>query len=304
MPVIQDYMEAVATATKTLELKPKVGQGIIVKDIEVVSSATEDWLTVRIGKTTVGYFKVANKDFNNLPLHRFGVLNHSILHFLSENGLVTSYPVREEESFSVESTSNMDVVKITYEVHDAADITPALPNGAVSPEYFFINYGTNSAALTLSQYYTLDQALNPVEFPNFPFGAIVPAKAQISILGIMVNEYEKNNYADTTNHKHHTLRLRLIRGRETLFDEDKKGWYILGGGSASGSVNEKYGAGISQLPWLCESKVGYPLLLPTPLIFTPGSELNVQVEVGEEATINIPANKIAVALIEKVAVVA
>lgn len=304
MPLLQAYMEKIGVSTKTLELKPKSGQGLIVKNIEVVSSAASDYLTIMCGKTTVGYIRIANKDFNNLPLHRFGVLNKTILNFLSKAGLNTDYPVMEEETFSLQSTENMDVVKVTYEVHDAADITAALPNGSLSKEYFFLNYGTNQNELTESKYYTLDKTLCPVEFPDFPFGAVVPSKTEISILGLLVNEYEKNNYADTTDHYHHTMRLRLIRGRETLYDDDKRGFYILGDGASAGSVNEKYGAGISQLPWLCESKVGEPLLLPTPLIFSAGAELNVQVEVGEESTISIPAEKIAVAIIEKVTAIA
>jgi len=304
MAVLTPYMEKIGVNTNLLELTPRTGQGIIVENIQVVSPSTRDFLTVRIGKTTVGFFQIAPTIFNHLTLHRHAVPNLSILEYLTLYDINTTYPVREDETLTLESNENMTIIKITYRITDAADITPELPNGSFSKEYFFLNYGTNSEELTLSQYYTLDKTLCPVEFPDFPFAAIVPAKTQIQILGILFNEYEKNNYADTTNHYHHTLRLRLIRGRETLFDEDKNGWYVKGGGAAAGSVNEKYGAGLSQLPWYSEAQHGEPLLLPTPLIFGPGEELNMQVEVGEEATISIPANKIAVAIIEKVTAIA
>lgn len=300
MALREPHLEKIVANASTLELKPDVGAGLLVTNIEVKTTAASDFATVKIGKATVGYFRVAPAARNHLALHRNGVRNFSLLKQLKALGLEVTYPVAEGQTFQITLSNNAEWIKVTYQEHDAGDIRPDMPNGSDAQEYFFVNYGTNKDAVAATGYVTLDKSRNPVEFPDFPFGQTVPARRQVHLLGIMAAELEKNTYTGAVDTYSRTRRLRVIRERTTLFDEDKNGFIMQGDGAAAGAANSAYLGGVCTLPWGGEDQDGELFLLPEPLVFTAGEEVQFQVDVQVEAGAGLAADDLEVALLLRV----
>jgi len=76
-------------------------------------------------------------------------------------------------------------VMIEYERWEPGDIKSDAPNGSKSKEFFYINYGNCGAAIKAAGDHLYTVSANPAEFPDFPFGRVVPAKYSVDILGIL-----------------------------------------------------------------------------------------------------------------------
>jgi hypothetical protein len=99
-----------------------------------------------------------------------------------------------------------------------------MQNAVGAKEYLHFNYGTNSAEIAIDGSGNFDKSLNPSEFPDFPFGAVVPAKTQIEIIGMLIGTHRKGVYfGDKCRY------LKLSKGREVLFDSDRTGFYCAHG---------------------------------------------------------------------------
>jgi len=123
-----------------------------------------------------------------------------------------------------------------------------------------------------------DKSLNPSEFPDFPFGAVVPAKTKIEIIGMLIGTHRKGVYfGDKCRY------LKLSNGREVLFDSDRTGLYVA--------------HGMNNYPFHAENYERAATLFPTPLVFGPGDELIVNLSVGGVA---LAADAGLICLIEKV----
>lgn len=266
-------------------LTPKTGESIVIKSIKVSDGASpHNFVTLKIDKTTVGYFKVGGVGGNHLhfPLSD---KQYNLLDELRLNNVFIGYPVAEGETFYIEGIDNdKAVVQVEYEVYDSADVKREQENGSASTSYLVVNYGIVTSNINRRGEYRLDYSLLPAEFPDFPFGVPVPAKTTIQIYAIgvlspyIVSMVGTNEiWADY---------LKLIRDRVVLFDEDRLGFSIDG----RGSVNEAgiyLGIGNSVIGF-SSSEVKQGLLwFPEPLIFDAGEELFLNMVFNEIGTGNV-----------------
>ena len=190
--------------------------------------------------------------------------------FLTSKGVNCTIPVAEGQSFSVDSVGTSPVVIIVYDCYDAGDIRADMVNGTDSKEYLFVQYMDTSEIINANQTALLDTSLSPSEFPDFPCGKSVPANTEISILGL-VGCPCGDGFAVGTNIG--SSYVKLVKERETLFDEDRNGipfryqWDALAG--AYLAAESLIGACVSLLVHDAGMGLTYNVTLGDPLIFNP-----------------------------------
>jgi len=274
VPLLNQNMMKSGINVTTLELKAEVGKSLLVKDI-FVSSVADKYLTVKIDRTTVGYFRVDDDKLGNL-LH-FPLADSekkTILGYLEEKGIFKGYPVAEGQTFEISGLgANAIRGMILYDEYDAGDITSDMENGTTSDSLVYISFGHSGATINTSGEHLLDTCINPSEFPAFPFGADVPAKAEIDVLGMLASERAADDGTTAGNYIH-TVYYKLMRGREILFDPDRKGIFAVARDVSSGGgfETENY---MSILGEYSETSRRLPFLFPEGFTFTSGEELLV-----------------------------
>jgi hypothetical protein len=269
-------MQKTGAAVTTLELAPPVGKSYLVKNIHVKSVAG-GYLTIKIDRVTVGYFRVSTTLLGNLLAYPLPDLEiKTILALLAQLGMFTGYPIAEGQTLELSGLgAGAMTATIIYEEYDAGDITAALPNGTGSPELLYIAFGDTGAAIGAAGDNLFDTPRLPTEMPAFPFGADVPPRTVIELLGILASERGADDGAALANYIHTTY-LKLMRGREVLFDRDRKGLYIQGATvAANGAFEPENGQGI--LGEYSDLARRLPFFFATPLVFEAGEELNIYV---------------------------
>lgn len=199
----------------------------------------------------------------------------TILQYLARKGLFEGYPVESGQTFLVELATGATAVKmVEYDLYEEADMKATMPNGSKSDQNTYISYGDFGAVIQAQINPVLAQSNNPPEFPDFPFGAIVPADRKIEVLGILATEVSPaaNAAANSTS----TQYLRLMRGNDFLFDEDLNGllYYspfpdVLG---HQNMVAEGYAVGGNYTQ--CDRRD--PLMFDPALVFKSGEQMLVQ----------------------------
>lgn len=205
----------------------------------------------------------------------------TLLGLLRSKNLFTGYPVTEGQSFIIEGVKHENsIVMCQYQILEPGDIKPDAPNGSAATEYLFINYGNCGAAIKTEKDNLLDVSKNPAEFPDFPFGKVVPAGHEIDLIGILGSTFApKEN--DDTNFSF-TKFLKMVKGRETLFDDDRNGILFISRNKTSKGNMDMVSEGWSPIGNYTDEDAKEPFLFPEPLTFLPGDELNVHItlEVG------------------------
>lgn len=254
------------TPTASLSLEAKTGESLLVKGLRFGALHSGGFAECLIDRLSVGFWYIGDIAANHLEQSSLHALNTSVFQSLIDNGLFKGYPIAEGETFQVAPhTAGATVLgSIIYEVHDAGDMVPDMPNGSASKEYLFLNYGTNAAIIAAEATGTLGKTRNPSEYPAFPFGESVPAKTEIDILGILLMSWKTAAPTDHPNYKY----LKLLKERKVLFDEDRNGICVT--------------EGLGMLTWGPCRQVPVNLeLFPEPLHFGPGEELLIQMTAGD-----------------------
>ena len=196
------------------------------------------------------------------------------------------------------SRSNAKQV-LVYEIYDAGDMTPQTPNGSKSSVYTFLNYGNCGASINTNgdSLYTTSQS--PAEFPAFPFGAVVPAKTEIEIIGICASPFAPSENDDTDYI--YTQFLKLVKDREVLFDEDRQGIIFDNRQNDLTARLDSIAQGFSLIGNKSEYDLNDPFMFNPPLKFKPGAELAVYVTTVQGSSgQNIATDEHEICLIERV----
>jgi hypothetical protein len=229
------------------------------------------------------------------------MLNETLLSYLGKLGIFKGFPVAEGETFTIEGMEKSadSVTLILYEQWDPADIKPEMENGSKSKEYFFLNYGNTGASINASGDQLYDNPVTPAEFPDFPYGKVVPAKHEISLLGIAGSPFAPGEN-DGTNYTR-TKWIKMMREREVLFDEDRNGILFWSRHAAADGLQDMKAEGFTLIGNLSEYDNNPPLIFPAPLVFLAGDELNVYVTTETGGTPkNIDVYEQELCLIQKV----
>jgi len=274
VPLLNQNMMKSCVGADTLELKADVGKSILVKDV-FVKDVADGYLTVKIDRTTVGYFRVDNDKLGNLLHYSIaGSEKKTLLGYLGEKGLFGGYPVAEGQTFEL---SGLGVGNLTatilYDEYDAGDITPSMENGTESDTLVYVSFGRSGNVINTAGEHLLNVSNNPSEFPAFPFGADVPAKTEIDVLGMLASDRGADDGTSVDNNIM-TLYYKLMRGREILFDPDRNG--IIAYGYAPTSVGGfRIGQGRCLIGEYSHTERRLPFIFPEGFTFVSGEELLV-----------------------------
>ncbi|MBA7523127.1 hypothetical protein ES705_15250 [subsurface metagenome] len=276
-----------------LELEAKTGQGLIIKNIQIFNPAS-NYISVSISKTSVGYFRVGGSLGSHLSFHLGkawhtnirtvpGNINQTtLLEYLSKLGLFTGYPISSGEKFLITGAKQDDAIQcVEYEIWEAADVTPEMENGSKSTSFLYINYGTSPSTINEETDVLLDTPNNPAEFPDFPFGEMVPANRDIQLHGILASDVkpasmDPNKWTDTKF-------LKFMQGKVFLFDEDRQGLLYLPPSGAPAMADPDVGEGTSLAGNYTDVDLKYPFMFDPPLIFPQGQELTIYWQCQKEA---------------------
>ena len=265
------------TASGGGDLSAVAGKSLLVKAIYCIASTNDTYLTIRVDRVTVAYYRVAGRAGNQISSLVKAYLTPHIMEFLTSKGVNVFIPIAEGHTLNVSRYAEAGNVILVYDEYDAGDITPQMPNGSNASEYVFMQYMSSSETPTASQDIAIDTSLSPSEFPDFPAGKDVPANHGITLLGLAGHPFTTGGAGPNA---WGTSFLKLIREREVLFDDDRNG--IPFDGQDATATADAYMCNFSLIgpcvDVLLDTAVrayGMPLMFDPALIFNPGEELNI-----------------------------
>ncbi len=263
----------------SLSLQAEAGHSFLVRRIYCEPNSADTYLVLRVDRKTVGVYRTYGRAGNQLGHIKASLFPLNLMEYLEDKGINVSIPVAEGQTFTIDSINAATEIIVVYDAYSAGDIRADMPNGTDAKEYTFIQYMTGATSLTASGDMLLDVSLSPAEFPDFPCGKSVPAKHTIKVLGLVGNPYCKGV---SGSNEFKTTFVKLVKDRETLFDEDRAG--IVFRGQRSGGFTHSYQVDFSMIG-CChdgtdesgEGDIGFPLLFEPALEFVSGEELLVYV---------------------------
>ena len=225
-------------------------------------------LAIDAAATGVNYLRVPHMS------HTPSSFKETLLAYLGRKGIFKGYPVAEGETFTIELCTCAAAVKVVeYEIYDAGDITNEMENGSNASTYMYVNYGGTGAVLQLVAETVLGETNNPTEYPDFPFGGIVPAGQKMELIGILASDVAPA--ANVAALYSYTDYLKFMRGREVLFDEDHNGLlYMARFLDPPGAVN-MIGEGYAVGGNFTQCDLKQPHMFEPAIIFNEGEELSV-----------------------------
>lgn len=284
-------------------LQADSGESFLVKGIFVVPSSGDTYLTIKIDNFTVGYYRLVGKGGNHLGGIHFYNQGFNLMDYLVKRGLPFSLPIAEGQKLSVTRANEAGNVQVLYDRYDAGDIRSDMPCGTGSKIYGYLQYLEHAIQRATSGDLLLDTSITPAEFPDFPAGKACPANTTIKLHGIAGSAHNEGGasadfWCDTY--------LKLVRDREVLFDEDRRGipfagditgrsggegWDVSRGIIGSGATYAMFAAWYAGRP---------PLMFAEPIEFMSGEELLVYLTGIINGTYTTLADKTDVALIFEV----
>jgi len=297
------------TAVSTDQLEARAGESLIIKAIYVTPETDNTYLILKVDRKTVGVYRIYGHAGNHLGGMNTGYINKNLMEFLQSKGVNCSIPVAEGQSFTVSSVGTSPVVVMVYDTYDAGDIRADMANGTDSKEYMFMQYMDTTATIDATETVVLDTSLSPAEFPDFPCGKAVPANTEIQILGLAGSPCGDGFAAGTYIGSSY---VKLVKERETLFDEDRNGipflyqWNALAG--AYNSLFSLIGSGTPFIVYDAGMGLTYnvthgdPLMFDPSLTFKAGEELLIYMSFILAGARTLPADTLDLAAIMSVKV--
>ena len=224
----------------------------------------------------------------------------TLLSLMLDRGIMNGYPIAVGETFKMSGVKQAGCIQLViYEQYEEDDMKSEMLNGSKSAEYIFVNYGNAGADISTVTSTEYGTSKNPAEFPDFPFGKVVPAKTKIELLDILASDFapEDNDGSDQI----WTTYIKMIAERVTLFDDDRNGLLLLGPSGTNVGSRVRVGEGQSLIGNYSDVDARLPLEIPGGLSYAAGDELQVYLTTegaGTPKQISITEGEIA--FIEKV----
>lgn len=254
-----------------LSMTPPVGEAYKIKGI-MVSNPGTNYVTLSTSKTTIGYFRVGGAQGSHLFAYDSKVPFDNLLSQLIKLGAWHEYPVAEGETFLITGAKSANSTQVVlYDIYDAGDVHSNDINGSSAAEYDYIAYGTPSKVATspTAQY---DTATTPEEFPKFPYNVQVGGNNSVEILGLVISPLSFQDSGATGIQA--TQRLKLVKDRVILYDNDKDGIPLVATNSAPTAGSYDY-SGISSVGSATDVDPSPVVLFESPLAFKGGEEMDL-----------------------------
>lgn len=280
---------------ESLSLEAKTGSSLLIKDV-IVRGANTPYADFYTEKTSVGRFRVLSSGMGNHLSAPQGnpiispdspkpaVVSSTLLRYMEDMGIMEGYPIGEGETFSVkpsDATKTLGDVIIVYAEYDAGDMKPTDKNGSKSAVYTMVGYGQVENDISVHGEYIMGKSNLPAEFPAFPFGEVVPANTLIKMYAVTGSEVERFK---SSGNIIYTDRLKMIKDRQVLFDEEKEGMLIRGFNNSFSTAGYLIGGGISLIGGMGDTDGRLPFIYPVPMEFKSGEELGVYFKVADAGT--------------------
>lgn len=288
----------------SLTLQADAGESFLIKAIYCRPTSSDTYIIIRVDRKTVGVYRVYGKGGNHLGHIGKSVFPLNLMEFLASKGINVSIPVAEGQILTIGTIAATTELVVVYEIYDGSDIRSDMINGSAAKEYNFIQYMESSSDILVTGDLLLDLSVSPAEFPDFPCGKVVPAKHIIQMLGLVGNPY---SYGVSEGSNIQTNFVKLIKDRETLFDEDRNGLPFEG--QCSNGFTHSYTTKFSLIGGCHDGNqdsekadIGLPLLFEPALNFVAGEELLTYVTVQQDGSGTMDGNRIDLAAILNVKV--
>ncbi len=293
----------------TYDLTADIGESFLIKKLTVFAPSNDGYLVLRVDRKTVGVYRTKGKSGNHLGHPQTGWLHKNLMEVLESRNINVSIPVAEGQTFTYEFTTGNGHVCSYYDVYDAGDIRADMPNGSAAKEYTFIQYMNTSDLATTSKDVLLDTSLSPAEFPDFPCGKNVPPRHKIDVLGLVGSPFGDD---DEPNGYHVTDFCKLVKEREVLFDQRRRGFLFTAwqGTLVSTVWNNTFSPIGPCVPvkielydqTLTQPSYQDPLIFDEPIHMLSGEELNIYLTVRLIGTHTLLTGAVDLAAILKVTV--
>jgi len=258
-------------AATELILTAGAGESLMVRNVHL-SGTPDAYATFYIDTSTQGYFRTSsNRLGNHLAFIGRSERRKNILGFLTDKGIFKGYPIQSGSKFTVKNTTTA-TISILYDIYDAGDITNTMENGKDSKELTFLMYGQPAANVNTTTDTQITKKNNPSEFCDFPFRGGVATKKKIDLYGVLYSSRGADDGISTANCIH-TKYLKLMKGRDVLFDSMRNGLVALGGDVQTiGTFEAENGLDIGGENSDMYQKDG--LIFDQPIRFANGEELD------------------------------
>jgi len=209
-----------------LTITASASESFIIKDIHVTGTPGA-YATLFIDTSTQGYFRTSSTGLgNHLAFIRKSQKMKTIVGFLTDKGIFKGYPIQSGSKFTVKNT-NIAVISIVYDKYNAGDINNTMENGKDSKELTFLMYGQPAANVNTATDTQITKKNNPSEFCDFPFRGGVATKKKIDLYGILYSSRGADDGITAANYIR-TMYVKLIKGRDILFDSTRMGLVAIG----------------------------------------------------------------------------
>ena len=157
---------------------PMPGQSLLIKRIFCLPSASDTYLKLFINATQVGVVRVKGLGGNHAPYPAQGATGATepspltLFDRLEAAGHPLSYPIEEDEVFTITRFAQAGDVTVIYDIGDAGDYKASDPNGSASKLQRFLMYGSNAAAITAIGDCLIDAPLSAGLTATFPINRV------------------------------------------------------------------------------------------------------------------------------------
>lgn len=287
---------AVATGTTALELKAEANESILVKAVRYYFTANgSENFSLTVDRRKVNEYVCPSGWF--VGASDPSGANGSMVNHLMKRGLLRPIPVASGQTFNATAAGSGNAVEVVYDLYDNNDIKATDFNGSDSPDYQLFQVISNADAVTAAGDVELNQSDLDSQFPAFPGGKVVPANRRVEVFGLFGSPVTRG---DGTNNEYYTTRLKIMRDREDILDQDLGG-LLFESDSTHVSNAVSYTCNLSPLA-ITGNILGPSLyMFDTPLEFTAGTEVNVFATVAAGAGgVNVVAGDIKLGLLMNV----
>jgi len=235
-----------------------------------IENAGEVDTIVALTQATVGL------DVERVPqmTHTPSSYQETLLGYLGKKGMFKGFPVAEGETFTIELCTDATAVKmVEYDIYEAEDITNVMENGSKGESFMYVNYGDTGAVLQAVADVVLGQTNNPTEYPNFPFGGLVPSGYKMELIGILASDISPA--LNTATPYTYTQYLKFMKGNKILFDEDHNGLLYYQPDTTPPGAVDLIGEGYAVGGNFTQCDIKQPHMFDPPIVFNQGEELSV-----------------------------